>query len=53
MKIQKKVCFIALLFLIFLNSDQGVPMNPKRIMSFLSGPLDGSLLVGLLWRLDL
>jgi len=31
MKIQKMVCFIALLSLIFFYSDQGVPTNPKRI----------------------
>ena len=31
MKIQKKICFIALLFLNFLNSDQGVPTDLKRI----------------------
>ena len=27
----EKVCFIALLSLIFLNSNQGVPTDPKRI----------------------
>jgi len=30
MKIQKNVFFITLLSLNFLNSDQGVPTNPKR-----------------------
>ena len=31
MKIQKKVFFYCITFLNFSNSDQGVPMNPKRI----------------------
>ena len=39
----KKVCFIALLFLIFLNSDQEVPMNPKRIKVIFEWPTPPSI----------
>ena len=43
MKIQKKCMFYCITFLNFLNSDQGVPMNPKRIKVIPKWPIPPSI----------
>ena len=42
-KIQKKGTLYCIICLNFLNSDQGVPMNPKRIKVILEWPTPPSI----------